>query len=104
MPGIASKTSSMRTCGALRRRGAPRRYNESMRRLAAFVLLLAVPVSAQTRRPPRKPAAPPPPPAMKKIAADVKCPAPLGVGVKTNIAFCEVMAGRDPAGGVLIQI
>ena len=32
------------------------------------------------------------------------CPAPLGVGVKTKIAFCEVMAGRDPAGGVLIQI
>ena len=32
------------------------------------------------------------------------CPAPLGVGVKTKVAFCEVMAGRDPAGGVLIQI
>jgi len=32
------------------------------------------------------------------------CPTPLGVGVKTRIAFCEVMAGRDPAGGVLIQV
>ena len=32
------------------------------------------------------------------------CPAPLGVGVRTKLAFCEVMAGRDPAGGVIIQI
>jgi hypothetical protein len=32
------------------------------------------------------------------------CPAPLGVGVRTKVAFCEVMAGRDPAGGVLIKI
>ena len=32
------------------------------------------------------------------------CPTPLGVGVKTKVSFCEVMAGRDPAGGVLIQI
>ena len=32
------------------------------------------------------------------------CPAPLGVGVRTKIAFCEVMAGRDPADGVRIQV
>ena len=32
------------------------------------------------------------------------CPAPLGVGVRTKASFCEVMAGRDPAGGVVIQI
>ena len=25
------------------------------------------------------------------------CPAPLGVGVKTRLAFCEVMAERDPS-------
>src|SRR5882762_6904750 len=74
-----------------------------MRCAIAFVLLLAVPLSAQTRRPARKPVAPPiaeP----KKGPPDMTCPAPLGVGVKTRLGFCEVMAGRDPAGGVLIQI
>ena len=73
-----------------------------MRRAIAFALLVAVPVSAQTRRtPPRKP---PPPPATKTVAPDVICPAPLGVGVKTKLTFCEVMAGRDPAAGVLIAV
>ena len=32
------------------------------------------------------------------------CPAPIGVGVRTKLAFCEVMAGRDPAAGVVIQV
>ncbi len=41
---------------------------------------------------------------MKKVAPEMKCPVPLGIGVKTNVSFCEVMAGRDPADGVLIQI
>jgi hypothetical protein len=72
-----------------------------MRCAIALVLLVAVPLSAQTRRPARKL---PPPPALKKVTPDMTCPAPLGVGVRTKIPFCEVMAGRDPAGGVLIQI
>jgi hypothetical protein len=80
-------------------------YNErSMCRLIALALLVAVPVSAQTRKPPVRKPTPPPAAAMKKVEPDMKCPAPLGVGVKTKVAFCEVMAGRDPAGGVLIQI
>jgi hypothetical protein len=76
-----------------------------MRRLAAFALalLVGVPGLAQTRRPARKPAAPPVP-ATKNVAPTVKCPAPLGVGVRTALTFCEIMAGRDPAGGVLITI
>src|SRR6266850_102079 len=74
-----------------------------MRCAIAFVLLLAVPLSAQTRRPARKPVAPPVA-EPKKGPPDMTCPAPLGVGVKTRLGFCEVMAGRDPAGGVLIQI
>ena len=74
-----------------------------MRCAIAFVLLLAVPLSAQTRRPVRKPVAPPVA-EPKKGPPDMTCPAPLGVGVKTRLGFCEVMAGRDPAGGVLIQI
>jgi len=73
-----------------------------MRRAIAIAVLVAAPLSAQTRRtPPRKP---PPPPATKSVAPDIICPTPLGVGVKTKLAFCEVMAGRDPAAGVLIAI
>ncbi len=41
---------------------------------------------------------------MKKEAVEVSCPTPLGVGVKTKIAFCNVIAGRDPAAGVLLTI
>jgi hypothetical protein len=73
-------------------------------RFAALVLLLAVPLPAQTRKPaPRKPAAPAVV-APTKITPEMTCPAPLGVGVRTRAAYCEVMAGRDPAGGVLITI
>jgi hypothetical protein len=75
-----------------------------MRRVIVLALIMAVPASAQTRKPPVRKPAPPPAAAMKKVAPEMKCPAPLGVGVKTNLSFCEVMAGRDPAGGVLIQI
>jgi hypothetical protein len=76
-----------------------------MRRVIAIALVLAAPAAAQTRRPPpRKPAAAPPPAALKNVAPDMTCPTPLGVGLKTHLAFCEVMAGRDPAGGVLIQL
>jgi hypothetical protein len=32
------------------------------------------------------------------------CPAPLGVGVNTKRTFCDVLAGRDPAGGILITL
>ena len=73
-------------------------------RAIALALLVAVPLGAQTRRAPAKKPAAVPPAAMKKVAPDVTCPTPLGVGVKTRLSFCEVMAGRDPAGGTLIQI
>jgi hypothetical protein len=75
-----------------------------MRRLIAIALLIAAPVSAQTRKPPARKAAPPPAAAPKKVAPEVTCPTPLGVGVKTHVAFCEVMAGHDPAAGVLVTV
>ena len=77
-------------------------YTDPMRAIV-IALLVAVPLAAQTRKPPaRKPA--PPAAAPKKVVPEVTCPTPLGVGLKTKVSFCEVMAGRDPAGGVLIQI
>jgi hypothetical protein len=79
-----------------------------MRRVIAIsvVVALASPAFAQTqtRKPPaRKPAAPPAA-AMKKEAPQMTCPTPLGLGVKTKTAFCDVMTGREPAGGVLIKL
>ena len=32
------------------------------------------------------------------------CPNPLGPGVRTGRVYCDVMSGRDPAGGVLISL
>lgn len=75
-----------------------------MLRAIVCTLLLVVPVSAQTRKPARKPAPAAPVTALKKVAPEMTCPAVLGVGLKTKASFCEVMAGRDPAGGVLVQI
>jgi len=71
--------------------------------LLLMLLAFAGSAFAQTRRPARKPA-PPPPPALKNEAPEMTCPTPLGVGVKTKTAFCDVMTGRDPAGGVLIKL
>jgi hypothetical protein len=73
-----------------------------MRRAIAIALLLTGSAAAQTRRPPAR--KPPPPPAAKTITPDMTCPTPLGVGLKTKLAFCEVMAERDPAKGVLITV
>jgi hypothetical protein len=67
-------------------------------------LAIAVPAFPQTRKPVRKLPPAPAAAAVKKVAPDMTCPAPLGVGVRTKLAFCEVMAGRDPAGGAIIQI
>ena len=71
--------------------------------LLIAIVVLTASLGAQTPRPPAKrpPAAPPPP---TKAPAEVTCPAPLGTGVKTKLSFCEVLAGRDPATGVLIRI
>ena len=87
-----------------------------MRMLVAVLALalVAVPVvSAQTKKtPPKKttpatkPAAKKAPPAatMSRAQAEVTCPSELGVGVKSKRRFCDVLAGRDPAGGVLVKI
>jgi hypothetical protein len=70
---------------------------------AAIALMLVVPSAAQDRRPVRRPApaALPPP---KQEAADIACPTPLGDGVTTKLAFCDVMSGRNPAEGILIKL
>ena len=57
--------------------------------------------TAQTRRPVARPVPLGPP---IHEAPQVTCPAPLGSGVSTKQAFCDVLIGRDPAAGILIAI
>jgi hypothetical protein len=68
-----------------------------------LVILAAATAVAQTRRPARRPA-PPPLPAPKQEAPEIVCPTPLGTGVSTRLAFCDIMSGRDPAAGVLVKL
>src|SRR5688572_15134839 len=101
MRGSASTSSSTPTCG-------PRRswYNSVMPRVLLLIAALAIagaPNLAQTRKTPAR-RAPVPSTALTKAEPDIACPAPLGTGVRTKLSFCEVLAGRDPAGGLLIRI
>ena len=81
-----------------------------MRRIAALgtlliVIAMALPAAAQTQRgrSTAKPK-PAPKPASQTEAAKVTCPEALGVGLRTKASFCFVLAGREPAEGVLIDI
>jgi hypothetical protein len=82
-----------------------------IRRGALFCVLFlaAAAASAQTRSPAPRSAGSPPArksaaPALTQAAPDVVCPAPLGVGVRTNLSFCDVMTGRDPSAGILVSL
>lgn len=72
-------------------------------RIAAAAMIVAVSLislSAQARRPAARPA----PAATVKEAAQIACPNPLGVGRNTRLSFCDVVAGRDPAAGIIVTI
>ena len=75
--------------------------------LAAVCLVAAAAVLNAQRTPSgrtgRKPA-PAAKPAAKIEPADVRCPEQLGTGLKTKASFCFVLAGRDPAEGVIVTI
>lgn len=66
-------------------------------------------MGAQARRPQPRPAAPAPraaapqPPPIKETP-QMTCPAPLGVGVTTKTAFCDVLTAPTPAEGVVITL
>jgi hypothetical protein len=59
-------------------------------------------IEAQRRRTPARKPAPPPPPKMEP--ADVKCGESLGTGVRSKTQYCFVLAGREPAQGVIVTI
>lgn len=83
--------------------------------LALAALLAAAPaLDAQTKKAPTKKAAPvakkaapakkASEPAVTRVQAELTCPSELGVGVKTKRRFCDVLAGRDPAAGILVTV
>jgi hypothetical protein len=74
------------------------------RSLLLLCALLVAPPTADAQR--RRTPAPKPAPlaAMKTEPAKVQCREPLGTGVNTKASYCFVLAGRDPAEGVLISI
>jgi hypothetical protein len=69
--------------------------------LALLVGLNVAVAGAQRRTTARKPATAP---AAKTEPAQVKCAEQLGVGIRTRLNFCFVLAGRDPAEGVIVAI
>jgi hypothetical protein len=79
-----------------------------MRPVSALTALAAVAlatfVEAQTQRTPARRPAQPPPAATMKVAAEMVCPAPLGVGINTRREFCDVLSGRDPREGIIITL
>jgi|SRR5688572_1175209 len=80
-----------------------------MRMLTAVMLglLVAAPDSAHAqsgRRSSSKPKPKPVPVQPRVDPAKVTCPESLGTGVRTGDQYCFVIAGRDPAQGVLISI
>jgi hypothetical protein len=71
------------------------------------VLVASVPILShseqRSRTTTRKPA-PAPKPVPKIEPATVRCPEQLGIGLKTKASFCFVLAGREPADGVVVTI
>ena len=63
---------------------------------------LLAPLNAQTRRP--TPPRPPAPAAVRTEPATLTCPQVLGVGARTKLTYCDVLIGRDPAGGILVAL
>jgi len=67
--------------------------------LIALAALAAAPL-AQARKPPK----PAKGPLLRTQPVEMVCQAPLGVGVRTARLFCDVLAGRDASGGILIKL
>ena len=69
--------------------------------VAVVALVTALGVSAGAQRATRGRATQP---VRTTEPAVVDCPSVLGEGVKTMRSFCDVLTGRDPAGGVIIKL
>jgi hypothetical protein len=74
--------------------------------MPVLIAALAAIAEAQTRRAPARqaPTRPPAAAALTRLQAQIDCPSELGVGVKTGRRFCDVLTGREPEGGVIVNI
>ena len=64
---------------------------------------IPAPGDAQTKPSTRKPVVP----AARKLTtapADLMCPSPLGTGITSKLAYCDVLTGRDPKAGIIIKL
>jgi hypothetical protein len=64
---------------------------------ACLLVVFAVSLDAQSRRAPKRPL-------IRTQPAELTCPAPLGRGVRTGRSFCDVPAGNNAAGGIIVKI
>jgi hypothetical protein len=84
----------------------------SASRVCAIVLVLVSigTLDAQTkkstpaRKAPARRTVAPPPAQITRIQADIQCPSELGLGVKSKRRYCDVLTGRDPKAGILVEI
>jgi hypothetical protein len=72
--------------------------------VVALCITVAVPLHAQRAGSTGKKPVPAPKPAPKTEPAVVTCPEQLGTGLRTKATFCFVLAGRNPAEGMLVAI
>jgi hypothetical protein len=70
--------------------------------LAMAVLVAAHPFALQQHKAVAKKAETTGP--LKTATPEVNCPSLIGMGVKTVRSFCDVLAGRDPAQGVVVSL
>jgi hypothetical protein len=70
--------------------------------IAWLIVTVTMPCLAQTRR--RSTPKPKPREVLRTEPADVSCSASLGTGVRTGRKFCDVLSGRDPAEGIIVQL
>jgi hypothetical protein len=83
------------------RRPGPSGVSRKLLVSLVIATLLALPhAGAQTRRP----APPKPRDTLRTEPADLSCTATLGAGVRTGRTFCDVLAGRDPSGGIIVRL
>jgi hypothetical protein len=68
---------------------------------ALGICVVAVSVHGQTAKPATRK---PPVGRQTQAPAELICPSPLGVGVKTQRNFCDVLTGRDPQEGAIIKL
>jgi hypothetical protein len=72
-------------------------------RLVAVLVLAVAPLSAQSAKPPVRRRVVTPVAKTVQRPAEITCPSPLGTGVNSKLAFCDVLTGRDPAQGIIIK-